>query len=640
MGSPDGQYRSDQACGDGRKVRCAEALAATRTLMGPAQERWLERGLRSSRARWNVLANQVMVAPARSMQNEQDVFGMDRWDGYVAAQQRLTRLLGTARQSNPVVITGDVHSNWVADLKQDVADPDSPTVASEFVGTSISSGGDGNDAPSPMLRLNPHLKFFQRAAWLRARQDYAVALHGGLPHRPLRVEAGRRGRNARVLDCRGRQAWGSNRVSRTIIRRMWLTWITPALEGGPTRVIAMVAVLALAGATEIAARADWPLTIVTLPSPAAGESAQPQLSASEHGLILSWIERAGPTATLKFARRTASGWSEPRTVASGSDWFVNWADVPSVIGLADGTLAAHWLQKSGSGTYAYDVRLSFSKDDGKTWTPSVTPHHDGTQTEHGFASLVLMPAADGGLGLVWLDGRAMKATPGGHGGHGGGDMALRFAAFDRNGKQTAETAVDTRVCECCPTAAAVTADGVIAAYRDRSAEEVRDIFVARLENGKWNAPVAVHNDGWEIPACPVNGPMLSARGPNVAIAWYTMKNEKGHAQVAFSKDGGRSFGAPVALADADTIGRVDVALLDDGSAVASWIEVVDTRAEFRIRRADPAGGKSASITVAQIEAGRSSGYPRIAQHGDELVFAWTARDGGLKVQTAVAKLGG
>lgn len=431
---------------------------------------------------------------------------------------------------------------------------------------------------------------------------------------------------------------------------MCLTWITHALKGGPTRLIVLLAALALAGATEIAARADWPVVIVPVSSPAVGESAQPQLSTSEHGIILSWIERAGPTATLKFSRLRAdvalrasasqagSAWSEPRSVASGNDWFVNWADVPSVIALADGTLAAHWLQKSGSGTYAYDVRLSFSKDDGKTWSPPATPHHDGTQTEHGFASLVQMPSGQGGVGLVWLDGRAMKATPDGHGGHGGGEMSLRFGAFDRDGKQTAETAVDTRVCECCPTAAAVTADGVIAAYRDRNAQEVRDIHVARLENGKWSEPVAVHNDDWKIPACPVNGPMLSANGRNVAIAWYTVKNEKGHAQVAFSKDAGRSFGAPVVLADADTIGRVGVALLDDGSAVASWIEVIDKRAEFKIRRVDPAGVKSVSITVAQIDAGRSSGYPRIARHGGELVFAWTARDGGLKVHTAVAKL--
>ena len=87
------------------------------------------------------------------------------------------------------------------------------------------------------------------------------------------------------------------------------------------------------------------------------ESAQPQLSAANGAAILSWIEREGPKATLKFAERTPSGWSEPRVVSAGTDWFVNWADVPSVIRLGDGTIAAHWLQKSGPGTYAYDVRL-------------------------------------------------------------------------------------------------------------------------------------------------------------------------------------------------------------------------------------------------------------------------------------------
>ncbi len=381
------------------------------------------------------------------------------------------------------------------------------------------------------------------------------------------------------------------------------------------------------------AAADWTLTLQSIASPATGESAQPQLSSSADGIVLSWIERSGPTATLKFARRTASGWTDARTVAAGSDWFVNWADVPSVVSLGGGRLAAHWLQKSGAGTYAYDVRLSFSSDDGKTWSPSVTPHHDGTETEHGFASLVPLPAG-GGLGLVWLDGRAMK---GGHDAHGG-DMSVRFASFDRTGKQLAETAVDTRVCECCPTAAAMTSEGMIAAYRDRSAGEVRDIHVARLENGAWTAPVRVHEDGWKIPACPVNGPALSARGRDVAIAWFTIRNDKGHAQVAFSKDAGRSFGAPVALADSDTIGRVDVALLPDGSAIASWIEVAGQRAEFKVRRVDPSGAKSAAVSVAAIESGRGSGYPRLAQHGNEVVFAWTAREGGLRVKTAAAQL--
>jgi hypothetical protein len=371
-----------------------------------------------------------------------------------------------------------------------------------------------------------------------------------------------------------------------------------------------------------------------IPSPAVSNSAQPQLSAANGAVILSWIERQGPKATLKFAERTPSGWSEPLAVASGTDWFVNWADVPSVMRLGDGTLAAHWLQKSGHGPYAYDVRLSFSKDQGKTWSASVMPHHDGTKTEHGFASLFQMPGA--GLGLVWLDGRAMTGDHGAA--HGGGDMSLRFTSFGSDGKQGAEAPLDVRVCECCPTTAAVTSEGVIAAYRDRSPDEVRDIYITRLDGGLWSAPVPLHKDGWKVPACPVNGPVLSARGANVAAAWFTLQEDEGRAFVAFSKDAGRTFGPPIRLDDDASLGRVDVEVLPDGSAAASWIEVQNDRAQFRLRHIDPSGQKSAAMTVAGIENGRTSGYPRLAFANGELIVAWTARQGTLRVKTAAAPL--
>jgi hypothetical protein len=389
------------------------------------------------------------------------------------------------------------------------------------------------------------------------------------------------------------------------------------------------------GATPQRGSPPWSPRIVPLTSPAAADSGQPQLSVSDRGVLLSWIERSGARATLKFAERGGQGWSAPRTVASGTNWFVNWADVPSVIRLGSGTLAAHWLQKSGEGTYSYDVRLAFSRDDGKTWSASVTPHHDGTKTEHGFASLFQMP--DAGLGLVWLDGRAMKDADA-HGGQGGGEMSVRFASFGEDGQQRSEMPVDLRVCECCPTTAALTADGVIAAFRDRSTDEIRDIYVSRLDKGKWTEPSPVHNDGWHIPACPVNGPVLAARGREVAIAWFTASGDQGQAYVAFSSDAGRSFSKPIRLDDGGSIGRVDVEWLEDGSAVASWIESAGDRTEFRIRRVERAGATSAAITIAGIDGGRMSGYPRMARHADTLVFAWTARDVAARVQTAFAQI--
>lgn len=360
-------------------------------------------------------------------------------------------------------------------------------------------------------------------------------------------------------------------------------------------------------------------------SPAGARTEAPQLTVSDTGVLMSWIERGDNNlASLKFAERTATGWSEAKTVASGTDWFVNWADVPSVLRLADGSIVGHWLQKSGPSTYAYDVRLSRSTDNGKTWSAPVTPHHDGTKTEHGFASLFQMPGA--GLGAIWLDGR--ETTPAGaggegHDGHGTGAMTVRFGTFDGAWKQTSEMPIDTRVCECCPTTAAVTSDGVIAAFRNRTDDEIRDIYVSRFENGKWTEPKAVHNDNWQIAACPVNGPMLSARGRDVVISWFTGVDDPGRAYVAFSKDAGRTFSAPIRVDDVATLGRVDVELMPDGSAMATWIELVDKKAEFRVRRIQPNGTRGAALKVADPAASRSSGYPRMAREGNGLLFAWT-----------------
>jgi hypothetical protein len=411
--------------------------------------------------------------------------------------------------------------------------------------------------------------------------------------------------------------------------------------------------------------AGWAPTIVTIPSPAAPNSGEPQLTVSDRGVLLSWIERDGSTTTLRFAERTPTGWTEPRTVGSGENWSVNAIDVPSVLRLADGTLAAHWPQKSGPGMHANDVRLSYSKDSGRTWATSFTPHQGGTHAERLFAFLFQMPGA--GLGLIWLEGGTMGTGTGdvqrtvpkhpvgadhahqqgsGHTGHdgrsamsGSGTMSVRFATFDTVWKQTAEMPIDLRVCECCPTAAVVTSEGVLAAYRNRSDGEIRDIYVSRFGQGRWSEPAVAHADSWQIPACPINGPALGARGRNVAIAWYTVKQDQGQAYVAFSRDAGRTFGTPTRLDDGGSLGRVDVEVLPDGSALATWIEFAEGRAQFRTRRVTMDGTRSTPVTVAGLAASRASGYPRVAHHGDELVVAWTETASGTQqVRTAIARL--
>ena len=157
------QYRSDQPCGDGLKLRCAEALDPAATMTGTEQEQWLMQGLDKSPARWNVIAQQTMMAEYDfDARPTVEVFNVDQWDGYVAARDRILRFLNQRRPSNPVVITGDIHSSWVHDLKTDFSKQASPTVGTEFVGTSISSDFPAQFiAPvTAALADNPHTKFF------------------------------------------------------------------------------------------------------------------------------------------------------------------------------------------------------------------------------------------------------------------------------------------------------------------------------------------------------------------------------------------------------------------------------------------------------------------------------------------------
>jgi len=184
-----------------------------------------------------------------------------------------------------------------------------------------------------------------------------------------------------------------------------------------------------------------------------------------------------------------------------------------------------------------------------------------------------------GLGLVWLDARQTDDPE-------NDNMSLRAAAFDATGAQVSESLVDERVCDCCPTATAMAASGPIAAFRDRSREEVRDISVSRFVDGKWTPSTPVHDDGWKIEACPVNGPAISARGRTVVVAWMTARDDDGRALAAFSNDEGATFGTPIRLDDAGSLGRVGVILLDDGSAIASWIDFANKHAQFQVRRVE------------------------------------------------------
>jgi alkaline phosphatase D len=157
------QYRTDQPCDDQRGPACVGVGDANATLLGSAQEQWLLSGLDQSASRWNVLAQQVMMARVDLAPGDDELISMDQWSGYEVARRRLMEFIASRRPSNPVVLTGDIHTNWVNDLRVDYAAERSPVVGTEFVGTSITSGGDGSDvrdSTAGVLAENPAVRFF------------------------------------------------------------------------------------------------------------------------------------------------------------------------------------------------------------------------------------------------------------------------------------------------------------------------------------------------------------------------------------------------------------------------------------------------------------------------------------------------
>ena len=382
------------------------------------------------------------------------------------------------------------------------------------------------------------------------------------------------------------------------------------------------------------AAASAPAVIDSLPSPTAPGSAEPNLAVAPDGRVhMSWLEPADSGYALRFATLDGRRWSAAQTIRAGRDFFVNWADFPSIEVLDGGRLAAHWLQRNGTGTYAYGVRVSQSADGGKTWGAAVTPHRDSSQSEHGF---VAMWRERGQLGAVWLDGR--KFGKAGH--DASNEMMLISTTIDPTGRLGPEVRLDERTCDCCQNSAAMTVDGPIVAYRDRSPDEIRDIFVTRRVGGTWTPGVAVHADNWKINACPVNGPSIAASDRRVAVAWFTAANDSARVKVAFSDDAGATFGAPVRVDGGTPAGRVDVELLPDGAALVTWIERTggDTAA-VRARRVGRDGRVGTAMTVAASSAARASGFPRTVITGSDVVFAWTVPGRPSAVRVARARLG-
>ena len=379
-----------------------------------------------------------------------------------------------------------------------------------------------------------------------------------------------------------------------------------------------------------------------LDSPVSSTGVHPVLNRGLDGVTrMLWSEPwNGNGARVFVSAFDGDGFGPARKVVQLADAFLNWADVPTLAATADGTLCVTWLEKTSGDTYAYGVRYALSHDNGASWSvgssmtdghddpaPSAWLHTDRSDTEHGFVSTV---ALEDRFVAIWLDGRGVG---------GGGPQQLWSRSILQDGSLGKEMLVDDSVCDCCSTALMVELGSeptVVAAWRDRSSEEVRDVHWARLTGETWEPHGAVHADHWVIPGCPVNGPRLGRVNRTNVCLWTSGDAREGAWAVPLAHG---SVPAPIAINDRATLGRLGSAQLPSGAMLVSWLEQEsESRAVWRLRTIAESGpgliSASEPWTLAPTTKSRSTGILRLVslgdQPGDGVLAAWNEdEDGGI-----------
>lgn len=392
-----------------------------------------------------------------------------------------------------------------------------------------------------------------------------------------------------------------------------------------------------------AAFATEPLSITTTVLATGTRAAQPSVAVDpREGFVLTWQERDDEGDQLLFAVIGRDGVERRRgRIARGHDWFINGADFPNLVVLDNGDWVSFYLQKTAPDTYAYAIDTLRSRDAGASWDAPVRIHRDGTDTEHGFVSL--LAAGDDVVRAVWLDGRHM-ATSGSieHGEHDGDHdheaMTLRSAALGRNGVLFDEFELDPLTCACCQTSAVRVGERSVVAYRDRSEAEQRDIHWLEHGSGGWTKPRSLHADGWIIAACPVNGPALASADGRIAAIWPTMA--QGEMRVLLALGIGERFAAPTILAEGPSeLGRVDIAAWPRHQWLALRVHASEHVPALLLSVLDR---KGKPLWQQQI-ATRVGGFPRLASMDEVALLAWAesrGQPGETQIGTALVRAPG
>jgi hypothetical protein len=320
-------------------------------------------------------------------------------------------------------------------------------------------------------------------------------------------------------------------------------------------------------------------------------------------------------------RAQAQTWSETQQITRGPRVLANWADVPAIGETTSGRTVVAWPEYHGDDPSAgYAPRIAAQLDDG-SFGPAWSPDDVLQGPESGFVAFVSTLDA---LHMFWLDGRELVR---GHGQHRG-NMQLRHLEIDSDGLQAGPSSiVDERTCECCKIGVGLLGSVPMAAYRDRSEAEVRDIYVA----GPHHAPYLVAHDGWTIAGCPVNGPAVASSGDRMYVAWFTGAHDRGamYLASATSASKNRAFDTAWSFDLGLPAGRVDLIAAPDGGALVSWVELDPPppgRAKLLTRRVRAGGDFGKPYAITEFGAAPDWGFPRAAWIGGsdgEVIWVYT-----------------
>lgn len=365
------------------------------------------------------------------------------------------------------------------------------------------------------------------------------------------------------------------------------------------------------------------------------QSSEPNLYTSINGdTYLSFISTSDTSelSKLYFSKLELNNleWNTPSLINSSTDWFVNWADFPRITTNNQKGISVHFLEKSSSETYSYDIKVMNSKDEGNSWNNPMKLHNDNTKTEHGFVSTInynnnfLSTYLDGRQNELAKENKNLKPQ-----------MTLRATSYNIDGVILMDELIDNKVCDCCQTDIALTSDNSpITVYRDRSNNETRDIYYSYYKNSKWSNPLPVFNDNWIIGGCPVNGPAISTFNNSSSLIWYTEIDGESKIKIAFTDDITKGFDDPILINANNPLGRVDIEMINENSSIISYMDYINDKAYLKLQKIDRYTDINKSIIIDEISNTRSSGFPKInIIDNDKTIISWTDSSNKLYVKT-------